>query len=293
LKRNTKKQILILGGTGMLGSACFKYFLQRKEFVTYSTSRKESNKFLTCKNAYDLRSILSQYKIDYVINCIGIIKPYINEQNQESLIDAIRMNSLFPHEIAHVAKLSNTRIIQIATDCVFSGRRGKYIEPDIHDYEDFYGKTKSLGEVSDSIFLNLRSSIIGQEIDKSSSLLEWFLNQSPGKVNGFTNHFWNGITTYHFGVICAGIILNDLNLSGTQHLVPNDFVTKAELLQMFQKIYGKYDVEILSMLADNPVDRTLSTTNVETNTLLWQLGGYDRPPSIETMLLEYAKFNLS
>ena len=275
----------------MLGSACFKYFLQRKEFVTYSTSRQESNKFLTCKNAYDLGLILSQYKIDYIINCIGIIKPYINEQNQETLIDAIRMNSLFPHEIAHIAKSSNTRVIQIATDCVFSGKRGMYIESDIHDYEDFYGKTKSLGEVSDSIFLNLRSSIIGREINKSSSLLEWFLNQSPGKVNGFTNHFWNGITTYHFGIICAGIILNDLNLSGTQHLIPNNFVTKAELLHLFQKIYRKYDVEILSMLADNPIDRTLSTANVDTNTLLWQLGGYERPPSIETMLLEYANFN--
>ena len=274
----------------MLGSACFKYFSLRKEFVTYSTSRKELTGFLKCENASSLSSILSRYEIDYVINCIGVIKPNINEQNQESLIEAIRINSLFPHEIAQVASISGARVIQIATDCVFSGSKGAYVESDFHDYKDFYGKTKSLGEVNNSIFLNLRTSIIGREIYNFNSLLEWFLRQPPGKLKGFTNHFWNGITTYHFAVICAGIIVNDFNLSGTRHLVPNNFVTKAELLYLFQRIYEKFDVEIISTLADNSVDRTLSTNSVETNKLLWQMGGYDSPPTIETMLLESAKF---
>lgn len=39
-------------------------------------------------------------------------------------------------------------LIQIATDCVYSGKKGDYLESDLHDPTDVYGKTKSLGEFS-------------------------------------------------------------------------------------------------------------------------------------------------
>ena len=98
-------------------------------------------------------------------------------------------------------------MIQIATDCVYSGKTGGYNEDSLHDALDAYGKTKSLGEVRSSTFLNIRSSIIGPEINHKVLLLEWFLKQPKGAVlNGFSNHLWNGVTTLQFAELCLTII---------------------------------------------------------------------------------------
>ena len=274
----------------MLGSACFKYFSMNNEFTTFGTSRAHSDIYLHCDSAKDLNSILTENKIDFLINCIGIIKPYIDEQDTKSVTETIRINSLFPLEITLIAKIHNVRIIQIATDCVFSGDKGNYLESDVHDSKDLYGKSKSLGEVKDRVFLNLRTSIIGEEINKTSSLLEWFLNHPKGKISGFSNHYWNGITTYHFALVCAGIILNDYNLSGTQHLVPKNTVTKAELLKIFKQVYNKSEVEISSVLSSNYINRSLSTINEEINLTLWKLAGYTQPPTIEDLIIESKSF---
>lgn len=84
------------------------------------------------------------------------------------------MNSEFPHIISEI--FPKSKIFQIATDCVFSGTKGNYTEDDFHNATDIYGKTKSLGEVKNNNFFNLRTSIIGKELDGKFSLIEWFLN---------------------------------------------------------------------------------------------------------------------
>ena len=123
---------------------------------------------------------------------------------------AIRINALFPHQLARAAHRHGVRLIQIATDCVFSGSRGKYTEADDHDALDVYGKTKSLGELHVPGALNIRCSIIGPEGKGRTSLMEWFLAQPAGStVNGFTHHLWNGVTTLQFARLCERIILTE------------------------------------------------------------------------------------
>lgn len=208
---------------------------------------------------------------DWIINCIGKIKPYCDDVER-----AIRVNALFPYTLP-----ANT--IQIATDCVYSGKKGNYVETDEHDATDVYGKTKSLGEASH--IKHLRCSIIGPEIKGHTSLMDWFFAQE--KANGYTNHMWNGITTYHYAKIVEGVIRKGIVLPHLQHIVPANKISKANLLRCLAKEFKK-NIPVTDVEADVVIDRTLDTHNKAKNKEIWKAAGYDKPPTIEEMIQELA-----
>lgn len=270
-------KIAILGANGMLGSAMISRFrgvgLPADGFVRSEFDAEKPN-----------LSLLEKY--DYIINCIGIIKPYIHDNNASEVARAICVNAQFPYELSKL----NSKIIQIATDCVWDGARGKYTETDLHNATDVYGKTKSLGEVSKENFLNLRCSIIGREQKNFFSLLEWFLHQPKNaKVNGFNNHLWNGLTTDAFSDICIGIIKNNGWFSGMQHVVPADIVSKAEMLHIFADYFARSDIQIQDIDAPIAIDRTLSTNNDVRNKMLWEMAGYKTIPTVQQMICQIQK----
>jgi dTDP-4-dehydrorhamnose reductase len=283
------KKVLVLGATGMLGSAC-KVAIGKSENIevvgTSRTSERGYVKFDAAKD--DIESVISTVKPDWVVNCIGVIKPHIDEASVESRNRAIYINGLFP---ARLAESTNKPIIQIATDCVYSGKKGRYLESDLHDATDVYGKTKSLGETPVENLKHLRVSIIGPEIGRSTSLLEWFRNQPIGaSLNGFTDHLWNGITTHHFGLIAQGIIEKDFTDFTKTHIVPADIVSKSDLLRIFASVYERGDVLISDVKSAVTIDRTLETENKELNSKLWSFAGYAEPPSVGLMVAEQARF---
>jgi len=229
---------------------------------------------------------------DWVINCIGITKPYIHEDKSAETARAIRINALFPHFIAEAASIAGFKVLQVATDCVFSGTRGKYGEQDQHDALDVYGKTKSLGEVRSEGMHHVRASVIGPEPLRHAFLLNWFLNQPAGSsVNGFTNHDWNGITTLHFARICHGIIRQRLTCGYLQHVIPSGVASKAELLRCFAQSYHRPDIQVLPTEGPTKVDRTLATSNPTLNHKLWEAAGYPEPPTVAEMVSELAEFD--
>lgn len=280
--------VLILGNNGMLGNAVEKILRADKNLNISTTSRMGRE----ATYAFDALSdefpnIVKNVKPDFIINCIGTIKPRIKEESAKSIEEAIRINSIFPHTIQRSIQNSSMKVIQIATDCVYSGSKGKYLESDQHDATDVYGKTKSLGEVSAENFLHIRASIVGPELGRSTSLLEWFLNQPEGaKLNGFANHMWNGVSTYQFAKIAAGVISSDSFIGGKVHLIPQNSVSKYELLNLFRKIYSRNDIEIAEMYPQNILDRTLGSENILMSNQLWNQAGYEVPPTIEAMLVE-------
>ena len=297
-----KQKVVILGSTGMLGSMLLDVFAKDSEFDIVATYRNDRvGKSL--KNKYpgvtfgklavqevSPKDVLQAIKgAKWVVNAIGVIKPYIHDEIAEEIDRAISVNARFPHLLAQAAKNINSKVIQIATDCVYSGQKGHYMETDSHDALDVYGKTKSLGEVFGDQFYHLRCSIIGPELKGHYSLLDWFLGQPRGaEVNGFTNHQWNGITTLHFARICYGIIKNEANLPHVQHIVPGNIISKAKLLKSIAEKFNREDVIIHTMNAPVAINRTLSTNNQKLNKRLWKLAGYDNPPTVAQMLEELA-----
>ncbi|MDH4358772.1 MAG: sugar nucleotide-binding protein [Candidatus Berkelbacteria bacterium] len=299
-----KKTVAVLGCTGMLGSMVLDVFSRDRSFKIIATGRNKkeilrfSKKYpkvgflvLDVETADEntLKKALKGAK--WAINCIGIIKPYIHDDNAIEVERAIRVNSLYPHLLAKAATKLKAKVIQIETDCSFSGKKGDYTEDDEHDPTDVYGKTKSLGEAKFPNVYHLRDSIIGPEISAHVSLLDWFLTQPKGaKVNGFANHKWNGVTTLHFARICLGIIKNNLKIPNFQHIIAADKPSKAQMLNYFAKYFDRTDIKITPVKAPKVVDRTLATKNPKENARTWKAAGYKKPPMVGEMIGELALY---
>src|SRR5947207_1202884 len=260
-----RQRILVLGGEGMLGSMVADYLSRDPQFEVTATTRAQSPapaidglRWLDF-DANDQKAAERLGSWDWIINCIGIIKPLIHDDNAAEVERATIINALFPHRLAQWTE-AKCRVLQIATDCVYSGTKGRYIENDVHDALDVYGKTKSIGEVYAPHVHHLRCSIIGPEAKSPKSLLEWFLGQpSNAPVNGFTNHRWNGVTTLHFAKLCAGVIKDKLELKHVQHVIPLGDLTKCAMLEQFARCFNRADIRINPTEAGVIIDRTLGT----------------------------------
>lgn len=283
------KKVLVLGSTGMLGSAVTQ-ILSDSSTKLLTTSRHGKNSTSFSAGSDSIEDILISFKPDWVVNCIGTIKPHINESDINSVLNAIKVNSIFPAQLSQAASKIGAKVIQIATDCVYSGSKGAYLEADFHDATDVYGKTKSLGEVPAENMMHIRASIIGPELGRSTSLLEWFKNQPiNSQINGFTDHLWNGVTTHAFGKLCNGIINQNLFQCGKFHVTPKDVVTKADLLKLFSKVYKRSDILISDTVSAYKINRTLSTENITQSNNLWQSAGYNAVPTIEELIYEQSE----
>ena len=290
--------ILVIGSTGMLGSAVTKFFASSHHEVieanTSGTSLLSSNsciKFDILKNSAEELLNLVSLPIDYIINCSGVIKHKIDENDLGSVNNAKRINSIFPKELAIASGERLLRVIQIATDCVYSGSSGLYNEDSAHDATDVYGVTKSKGEVLFENVMILRCSVIGREFNSHIEFMDWILCQPKNtKLNGFSNHLWNGITTLHFAKIVLGVISTDTFKPGKHHVLPSDSVSKFEMIKMVCKSFAREDIQIEKVAAEKAVDRRLSTKFPEINRDLWFNAGYDKPISVQEMITEYSNW---
>ena len=298
------KRILIFGSTGMLGSQVLEVFAKEKNFIITATYKKKSSLNILKKSSYlFLKKKIKFIKFDatnynnkslkkclsnnqYIVNCIGVIKPYIDEKNKKSK-NALLVNSIFPHNLNEVNNSNKkAKIYQIATDCVFSGSKGCYLENSEHDPLDIYGKTKSLGEVNDKNFFNLRCSIIGNEIKNYKSLFEWFKIQKNGThINGFSNHLWNGLTTNVFAKLIKNIILKNISIPNSIHIVPRNKVSKFQLLRLFKKKINRNNIFIKKVKANVRINRTIDTIFKNKNLQIWKKSDFNKQLSISEIVI--------
>jgi dTDP-4-dehydrorhamnose reductase len=240
----------------------------RGEFDTWVTVRAlgerlratalfDSDRTIADVNGGDLDALaaaISRVRPDAVINAIGIVK-----QRPEAVdpVQSLIINSLLPHRVATLCAGSGARFIHISTDCIFSGRKGAYVEADQPDAEDLYGRSKLLGEVTAPGCITLRTSMIGRELNTATGLVEWFLAQEGPQVDGFTRARFSGLTTAALSRVIAGLLRDRPDLSGLYH-VAADPISKYDLLQLVCRAFSRH-VE-LEPRAEPAIDRTLNGT---------------------------------
>ncbi len=288
-------KIAVLGSTGMLGSTLTRVLGQQFgsiiEFNRSGESVTGNNRALRLNllEEYDLHNLFKDLDVAYVFNATGLIKQKINPKSDFDLVAANLVNNTFVKNLNDFSLATGVKVLQIGTDCVYSGEEGNYAENDPFKPTDVYSKTKSLGEVASTEAMTLRCSIIGKENNGAFSLLSWVLSQPlNSRINGFTNHYWNGLTTLHFSKIVSGIIQSGSFVKGVTHVVPSDAVSKYELVKAIAETFGREDLDILEFSTDTKMNRILSTVNPARNLQLWQNGGYDSVPSIRDMVTEYS-----
>ena len=235
-------RILVLGAGGMVGHLVAIYFRDKGHRVTGFSKAPLSYCDSIVGDALDkatLREAFTREPYDAVINCIGVL----NKDVDHHMADGIYLNSYLPHFIADCLRNTKTKFIHLSTDCVFSGKSGRYSEDSNKDSDSFYGITKSLGEINDTKNLTIRTSIIGPDSKENGvGLLNWFFKQEES-VNGFTSAIWTGVSTITLAQALERALGGDL--CGLYHLVNNQTISKYQLLQLFNRYLRKERVEVL------------------------------------------------
>jgi dTDP-4-dehydrorhamnose reductase len=239
--------VLVLGASGMLGSAMLKVMSERNDWSVFGTLRKQNTKLQTLTpraqfipgiDALDsdsLINVFNQSRPQVVINCVGLIKQLATSEDP---LETIPINSLFPHRLAKICELVQARLVHISTDCVFSGYKGNYLEKDFPDAQDLYGRSKLMGELYYSHAVTLRTSIIGHELgSENKSLIDWFLSQDVS-VKGYVNAIFSGLPTCELAKVVRDYVIPNQNISGLYHVAAEP-ISKYDLLNLVKIKYGK------------------------------------------------------
>jgi len=259
-------KVLVLGATGMLGSTVFKHFVSDSEHQVWGTLRsvnglkyfpEHTHEFLLSNidvlEQDELVNVLAKVRPDVVINCVGLIKQLADANNPLSVLP---VNAMLPHRLVKLCLLTNARLIQISTDCVFNGQKGMYKESDVSDAEDLYGKSKYIGELHGYLnAVTLRTSIIGHELNSQASLVDWFLSRTCA-VKGYKKAVFSGLTTVELAKVIKDHVLSNSSLHGLYH-VSVEPIDKYSLLNLIADVYGKK----IEIIADEKVqiDRSLNS----------------------------------
>lgn len=279
-------KVMVLGASGMLGHEVARTLAEDFGHEVYGTVRNGAavsrsspsvaTRLLVGVDVLDgdgLVSAMARVRPEVVINCIGLVKQ-LSEANDP--LSALPINAMLPHRLVKLCALSNARLVHISTDCVYSGSKGSYVESDVSDAKDLYGKSKFIGEVSAVNAVTLRTSIVGHDLfGATEGLVEWFLSQNQA-VRGFTKAIFSGLTTRELALVIGRHVLTDPELHGLYH-VSVDPISKFDLLSIINEIYGKLiDIEPDDGLV---IDRSLDSSRFRDST------GY-MPPSWRTLIEE-------
>jgi dTDP-4-dehydrorhamnose reductase len=240
-------KILVIGASGMIGSTVLRVLSEKSDWEVFGTVRDDSIKRffsvaigerliagVDVEHQDLLVKIFSQIRPDVVINCAGLTK---HKPEADSPLVSIPINTLVPHRLAGLCEIIGARLIHVSTDCVFSGKKGGYIENDFADARDVYGKSKALGEVQYPHAITLRTSTIGHELQSKYGLLDWFLSQEE-RCKGYTRAVFSGLPTVVFAQVVRDVVIPHKQLSGLYHVAAEP-IGKFDLLKLIAEVYGK------------------------------------------------------
>lgn len=252
-------KFLVLGCNGMAGHMISLYLKEQGHDVLGFAHTKSSCVDSVTGDARDalcVKELIGFNQFDAIVNCIGLL----NKTCEERKADAVYLNSYLPHQLAQLTEGSNTQVIQMSTDCVFSGDRGGYCEYDLKDGLTFYDRSKALGELDEEKNVTIRSSIVGPDQNPNGiGLLNWFMQQD-GEINGFERVFWTGQTTLQYAKSVEKAA--EERIHGVYNLVPETSISKYDLLQLFNKYFRNN--RIIIRPKDNPVsDKSLRRTRFD------------------------------
>ncbi len=256
-------RVLVVGATGLLGNTLYRVLSEQSDWTVLGTVRSEgakgffvpelSNGLVAVRDLTsldELKRLFSACKPDVVINCVAL-----RRTEALQLDPALNIYAILPMRLAHLCQLSGARMVQISTDGVFSGARGRYTEEDLPDADDIYGRTKYLGEVQQPRGITLRTSMIGHELNSQNgrSLLEWFLAQRD-ECRCYTRAVFSGLPAVELSQLIRDFVLPRADLSGLYHIAAAP-ISKFDLLKLVAVEYGK----VIRIIPDDSVamDRSL------------------------------------
>ena len=264
-------RVTVIGSRGMAGHVIAKYLAQQGHTVT------AVDRTVLDIEKGNVDHFFETVDADFVVNAIGLLVKDCADRPDR----AITINSWWPNYCAYKLKDTATRLIHLSTDCVFDGQRGNYFEADVHTETNAYGRSKSFGEINNDKDVTFRMSIIGPELKNGTGLLNWVLTNTEQELPGWSNAWWNGITTLQLAK-CIDQYINNPCVSGIYHLVNNRIrITKYNLLLLINRTYS-LNKQITPAGGPKAVNKVLIDTRQEVD---WDIKDYP------TQLEELRNFN--
>lgn len=228
-------KVMILGAGGMLGKALVQEARLRFEAVVglghHECPINERDR---------VRLSLTAHAPDVIINAAGVLPDIFGKSTLYGgqSVAMVMTNALGPHVLATEAKAAGAYLIQVSTDCVFSGLGPPANQPDDPpDPRDVYGRSKLLGEtileISPAITV-ARTSFIGFE----HGLLAWYIDAAlkSATIEGYRNAYWSGSSVHHVARAILDLCL--YRPGGIQHIGLKKPITKAVLLHLLNSAFG-------------------------------------------------------
>ena len=207
-------KVLILGVDGMIGHKIAQSLISN--FHVVGSTRKNIN--LKKVSLDGLQIFQKDFLKDDISN-----SEFINQQ--------------FPYEIENWVINNKKRFIHFSTDCVFSGKKGNYLDNDIPDADDLYGKTKGKGEINSNATITIRSSMIGREVYNHTELFEWLYSMSNSSIEGYSNVMYSGVTTVWMGKVINKLLSENIILNGIYNVASKP-ISKYELLSKLSNAFN-------------------------------------------------------
>ena len=265
-------KVTVVGSRGMAGHMIADY-LQRNGHTVTTVDRSHLD-----IEQHNVDQFFDQLDADFLINAVGLlVKDCLDRPDR-----AATVNAWWPQYCAYKLKDTATRVVHLSTDCVFDGARGNYHEGDHHTETNAYGRSKSFGEVNNNKDVTFRMSIIGPELKNGTGLLNWVLTNKESELPGWSNAWWNGITTLQLAK-CIDQYINNPTITGVYHLVSNhNQINKFDLLCKINEVYA-LDKRIVQTQGPKTVNKVLVDTREEIDFVI---------PDYDTMLLELKNYKI-
>ena len=287
----SKPTVLVLGGSGCLGSALILELASAgNDYIGTFRSNKIHNS-QTCLNftvGDDIGTLLQNTMPDVIINSIVAKNRGVLPMSKS--LASFQINALFPRQLARVSSLIGAKVLNISSNAVFRGTKGEYYESSFPFPRDTYGLSKLLGESKSDYVHNIRFSFVPKTLTSAMQhkALAWVLNATEiSPVTGFLNHAWNGLTEEMVAKLLVSIINNQEllgTLPPTLHLFSRDVITKFELYETLLEHYSLPRDILVSGNSPRSQKLTLSSDYMEFLNRVWATAGYSNILSFQELI---------
>ena len=192
-----KPKLLIIGGSGLLGSTLTEYALPDYEIhVTYNKNPIQNTNIKSTEvelldDRTKIVDLIKSFRPDVVVHTAAHPSVDVCETNHK-IADTLHVD--ITQDIANICTKMNSKLIYISTDAVFEGQLNKkYTEEDKPNPINYYGKTKLAAEkiimsVPNNVIL--RTSVV-YGWHKRSRFTNWILGNLKEKkfVDPFSDQY--------------------------------------------------------------------------------------------------------
>lgn len=250
-------KILVIGGSGIIGSKIVRKFVESKNDVIYTYYENKLNvgigQRLDIRKKDETIDLISKVNADLVIHTAALTNVDLCETDKK-LADSINVKGT--ENVITGCQKTNSKIVYISTSFVFNGEKNKYFEDDEPSPATYYGLTKLKGE---EIVKSSKLSFLILRTDQPYDWKEkWQRNNSVLRVlqtlqevktlNEITD--WYNAPTYIPNFVNALENLINFNLLGIYHVCGSDFVNRYEWALVTAKVFGLNENMIKSISSE-------------------------------------------